>query len=314
MALTLSNSNYNGETLEMLYTVTGVGNEVVRKGATTLLTKVAKKKSLPKLSQSNRPIGTYTDGAPSSDTVTTTYAERSLDPKKMTVYEEFTPTDFLEGIWEEFQSQGDFTNLELNSRLVQAIIELYEDGIGEHMSELFFQGDTGSATAALAYFNGIITRAIPDANVINPPPLGNISAGSFFDILKATWNAIPNKFLEDPDFALYVNTSDWKLMQTANVELRKDFVGVFGQSLETMFQTNKIKHFSGMPQHYILGAKVTASPAKSNLFTSVWFPFDDESMIIDKVLPNSREWFFRLDFTADANYREASEIVLYEPA
>lgn len=313
MALTLSNSNYDGEVLENLYTVLSVGNEIGRKGAATPLTRVSKKKSLPKLSRTSRPIGTYTAGAPSSDTVTTTYSERSLEPKDMMVYEEFIPSQF-DDVWQAFQSVGDFTNLELNTRLMMAILELYEDGIGEHMSELFFNGDTGSGTPELAYFDGIVTRAIADANVINPTPAGNITGSNFFDILAATWQAIPDKFIDDPDYTLMLNTTDYKLMMAANTELKRDFVGVFGQSLETMYQTNKIKHFTGMPQNYILGAKVAASEARSNLFLSTWVPPEDENVRVDRVSNASDTWFLRINLKADANYREASEIVLYEPA
>ena len=313
MALTLSNSNYDGEALEQLYTVLSTGNEVGRKGAATVLPGIAKKKSIPKLSRSTRPIGTYTSGSPTSDTVTTTYAERSIEPKNMMVYEEFIPEEFFD-VWKAFQSAGDFTNLELNTTLLMAILELYEDGIGEHLSELYFQGDTGSATPALAYFNGIITRAAADANVVKPTPVGNITAGNFFDILSAVWNAIPAKFIDDPDFKLMVNTTDYKLMQSANTSLKKDFVGVFGQSLENMYQTNRIEHFSGMPQHHILGAKVSASEARSNLFLGVWVDPMNENVRVDRVANNSDEWFLRINLRADANYREASEIVLYEPS
>lgn len=313
MALTLSNSNYNGEVLETLYTVLGVGNEIGKKGACTFLPSIAKKKSLPKLSRSTRPIGTYTSGAPSTDTVTTTYAERSIDPKNMMVYEEFIPEEFQD-VWEAFQSVGDFTNLELNQRLMMAIFDLYADGIGEHMSELFFQGDTGSGTATLAYFNGLITRASADANVVKPTPAGNITAANFFDILAACWLAVPDKFIDDPDFFFAVNTTDYKLMQTANTELKKDFVGVFGQSLETMYQTNKIQHFTGMPQHHIVGYKVNASEARSNAFLGSWVNPDQESVRVDRVSNSSDTWFIRINLKSDMNYRESSEIVLYEPS
>lgn len=313
MALTLSNTNYDGEVLEQIYAVMGIGNEVGRKGAATVIPDISLKKSLPKLSRTNRPFGTYTAGAPTADTVTTSYAERTLEPADMMLYEEFIPNEFHD-VWKAFQSVGDFTNLELNKKLMMAILELYEDGMGEHMSELFWSADTGSGTPTLAYFNGLVTRGMADPNVINPTPLGAITGANFFEILSATWNAIPNKLLEDPDFALHMNTTDYKLMQTANTELRKDFVGVFGQSLESMYQNNKIKHFSGFPQNYILGGKAVASEAKTNMFLGVWVPHEMENVRVDRVSNASDTWFVRINAKADANYREASEIVLYEPA
>lgn len=312
MALTLANTNYNGEVLENLYVVTGVGNEVVEKGAAKLHVDISTKKALPRLSQTADPIGDYQADAPAGATATTTYAERELVVEPMTVYETFLPTTF-HNIWEKFKSAGDFTNLELNAELMNAILELYKNGIGVQMSKLFWQGDkTLGAGNALNKFNGIVTKAKADANVIKPTPAGNITDANFMDILAAVWAAIPDKFIDDPDFVLHVNTTDFKTMQAGNTALKKEFVGVFGQGLEEMYQMKKIKHFQGMPRHHIVGAKVT-NGEDSNLNLGVWVSPDDESAVIDKVSNNGRNWFLRLDFKADANYRCSEELVLYTP-
>ena len=313
MALTLGNSNYNGEVLENLFLVLGIGNEVMAKGAAQLHVDIAKKKSLPVLSQTADPFGDYQVDAPAGETVTTTYAERELNPLPMTMYETFLPKTFT-GIWKTWQSTGDFTNLELNSQLVNAIIELYKNGIGTQMSKLFWQGDTTlGAGNALNKFNGIVTRAKLDGSVIKPTPAGNITAANFMDILAAVWAAIPDKFIDDPDFVLHVNTTDWKTMQAGNTTLKQAFVGVFGMEMETMYNTNKIKHFQGMPRHHIVGARTTMGD-DSNLNLGVWVEAESEAFVIDKIAANGRNWFFRLDATADANYRIASELVLYTPA
>lgn len=313
MALTLTNTNYNGEVLENLYLVTGVGNEVIQKGAAKLHTDISTKKALSRLSQTANPIGDYVAAAPSSETATTTYAERELVVQPMTVYETFVPKTFHD-LWDKWKSVGDFTNLELNSELLNAILDLYKDGIGTQMAKLFWQGDTTLAAAnPLNKFNGIVTRAIADANVIKPTPAGNITASNFMDILSAVWNAIPDKFIDDPDFVINVNTTDFKVMQTANTALKEAFVGVFGMSIDTMFQEKKIKHFQGMTRHHIVAAKST-NDERSNLNMGVWVDPDSEDAIVDKVANNSRQWFIRLDFKADANYRISEEVVLYEPA
>lgn len=312
MSLTLSNTNYNGEVLANLYKVLGVGNEVVQKGAAKLYTGVAKKLSLPKLSQTADPIGAYTTGAPNAVTATTTYAERSLDPNKMTVYETFIPSAFLP-LWKEFQSTGDLTNIELNAQLLNAILEMYADGIGTHMSKLFFQGDTTLTGTALVHMNGVVTRAIADANVVKPTPQGDITAESFADILASTWQSIPDKYLDDPDYVLHVNTTDWKIMQAGNTKLKESFTGVFGMGLEDMYNLKRIKHFQGMPRHHILGARVT-NDETSNLCMGVWVDPSEEAVLVDRVAPNSHTWFLRLDFQADANYRCSEDLVLYEPA
>lgn len=312
MALTLANSNYNGEVLENLYLVTGVGNEVIQKGSAKLYTDIAERKALPLLSQTANPIGDYAAGVPGAETATTSYAERQLVMNPMTVYETFIPTTFHD-LWKKWQSVGDFTNLELNSELLNAILDLYKNGIGRQMSANFWAGDTNlGAGNPLNKFDGILTRAIADANVIKPAPAGNITAANFMDILAAVWAAIPDHLIDDPDFVLHVNTTDWKTMQSANTALKQAFVGVFGMGMEEMYNLKKIRHFQGLTRHHILGAKVT-NDESSNLCLGVWVDPDQESVIVDKVANNSRQWFLRLDFKADANYRSATELVLYEP-
>jgi hypothetical protein len=312
MALTLSNSNYNGEVLANLYKVLGVGNEVVSKGAAKLITDISTKMALPRLSQTADPIDDYVQGSPTSDTATTSYAERELVMGKGTVYEEFVPTTFHD-IWDKWKSNGDFTNLELNAELLNAIIDLYRNGIGTQMAKLFWQGDNDlAAHNPLNMFDGIVTRAKLDANVIKPTPAGNITDQSFVEILAACWAAIPDKYIDDPDFVLHVNTTDWKTMQVGNTKLKEAFTGVFGMGMETMYNTKKIKHFQGMPRHTVVGARVTGGD-DSNLNLGVWVDPDSESVIVDKVANNSREWFIRIDFKADANYRYSEDLLLYTP-
>jgi len=312
MALTLTNTNYNGEVLENLYLVTGVGNEVVEKGAAKLHVDISTKKALPRISQTVDPIGDYQAGAPGGETATTTYAERELVVEPMTVYETFLPKTFHD-LWKKWQSIGDFTNLELNNELLNSVLELFKSGIGTQMSKLFWQGDkTLGAANPLNKFNGIITRAKLDANVIKPTPAGNITDQSFVDILAAVWAAIPDKFLDDPDFVLHVNTTDWKTMQAGNTKLKEAFVGVFGMNMETMYNEKRIKHFQGIPRHHIVGAKVTTGE-DSNLNMGVWVDPVSEVPLVDRVANNSPQWFLRLDFKADANYRVPEELVLYTP-
>ena len=311
--LTLSNTNYNGEALESIYTVVGVGNEVVQKGSAKVFPGIADKLALPRMTQTEDPIGPYFEDVPDSETVTTTYAERQLLMEEASLYEEFNPTDFSR-IWDAFQSAGDFTNLELNSNLLNSILARYENGIGTQVSKLFWQGDKSlPASNKLARIDGIVTKMIADSNVIKPTPQGNITAANYFDILAAVWQAIPDKYLDDPDFILHVNTSDYKVMQAANTNVKKDFVGVFGMSLDDMYQQKKIRHFQGMKRHHIVGARVT-NDEESNLCMGVYVMAENEEPIVSRVANNGRKWFVRIDMKLDANYRAGEDAVLYEPA
>lgn len=308
---TLSNTNYNGEVLEVLYQVFGIGNEIVEKGAARLLSDISTKKALPKISQTDSPIGDYVDGEPSSDTVTSTYAERELVMQKMTLYEEFKPTDW-HNLWKMWQSVGDMTNLAANPQILAAVLALYQNGIGRQISKNFWQGDTTlGAGNALNKFNGIVTRAAADATVIDVANIGAITKSNVIEVLEDFWAAIPDKFQDDEDFRIHMNTTDWKYLQQANNDIKKSSVGVLNQSIQDLFLQKRIVHFQGLPASSIVGARTT-NDDNSNLFLGVWVDPEAEEPVIAKKNAAGRTWFVRIDFKADANYREGSEIVLYQ--
>lgn len=310
MALTLSNSNYGGEVLEKIFLELGLGNEIAKESIAEVVTDQAGDFSLPRMSGTTLPIGVYTETAPTSDTITVTYAERKLSMAKGTIYLEFIPSRWHGTLWKLWQSVGDFTNLEMNTKLVSAILDTIMDKAGLHYSLLAFQGDTSQlASTKMHFIDGWVTRAIADANVIKPTPAGNITASNFADILAATWSAIPSHLIKDPDFTLKIDTTTWKLMQTSNVDLTKSFAGVLGSNLaDAKYLTSKMIPFDGMKSNHILGSK------SDNLFAGFWVDLENEGMRIDRVANNSHTWFMRLDIKMDVNYASSKEIVLYEPS
>jgi hypothetical protein len=310
MALTLSNSNYGGEVLEKIFLELGLGNEIAKENIATVVTDQAGKFSLPKMAATSLPIGVYTDVAPTADTIAISYAERSLDMAKATIYMEFLPSAWHGTLWKLWQSVGDFSNLQLNTQLASAIMDLIMNKAGMHYSLLAFQGDTDLAAGTkMHYIDGWVTRAIADANVIKPTPAGNITSANFAEVLAAVWAAIPSHLIKDPDYTLKVDTTLWKLMQTSNIELVKAFAGVLGSNLaDAKYLTSKIIPFDGMKANHMLGSK------SDNLYAGFWVDLDNEGWRIDRVAANSNTWFMRLDIKLDVNYVCPSEIVLYEPA
>lgn len=310
MALTLSNSNYGGEVLEKIFLELGLGNEVARENVATMVTDQAGDFSLPKMAASTLPIGVYTATAPTSDTITVTYSERKLSMAKGTIYLEFVPSAWHGTLWKLWNSVGDFTNLEMNTKLMSAILDLIMDKAGLHYSLLAFQGDTTLAAGTKMHFiNGWVTRALADSSVIKPTPAGNITSNNFADILAAFWQAIPSHLIKDPDFTAKIDTTVWKLMQTSNVELTKAFAGVLGSNLsDAKYLTSKLIPFDGMKSNHILGSK------SDNLYAGFWVNLENEGIRIDRVANNSHTWFLRMDIKLDVNYISSGEVVLYYPS
>lgn len=310
----VGNSIYSGDFLDFLYLVMDVGNETVEQGSTRVLTGIAKERALPKLSQTSRPLSTYTTGKPSADTVTTTYAERTINPQKMTLFEDFLPEDFF-NVFPSWQPVGDLSNLRQNPELLADAIELYFNNAGTQMSELFWQGDTTAAVGSgLEHFNGIVTRLKSDPNAIAVTPAGVITKANVIDRVSEVWQAIPNKFRKDKDFAIHMNTEDFKLLQLANLDAKKTTTGVLTTDIERLFLESRIMDYDGLPKDHIVGAKGMADSDDSNLFLGYWVELESENPVIDKVDNAGKLWFVRLDVKADANYRVAEEIVFYEPS
>lgn len=312
--MNVGNTSYAGDFLSFLYQVFFVGNQVINKGSARVLTGIAKKRALPKISQTADPLGDYTSGVPSSETVTTTYAEVSIEPKEMTLYEEFLPEDFL-AVWEKWQPVGDFTNLKHNPEFLADVIELYNNNAGTQLSKLFWQGDDSLAAGnALNKFDGIITLAKADANVIDVTPAGAITKANVVDRVEEVWAACPDKFIDDPDWVIHMNTTDYKLLQQFNNDAKKTTVGVLSQELQDLFLNKRIVHYTGLPKNYIVGAKGIADSDQSNLFFGFYVGLSDENPRMDYKENAGRLMFIRLDLKASCAYREGSEIVLYSPS
>jgi hypothetical protein len=311
--ITISSSDYNGDFTAFLYLVMSVGNETVAKGAARIVSGIAKKRALPKISQTADPWGDYDSGAPTADTVTTTYAERSLEPGKMMLYEEFLPEDLWD-IWEKWHPVGDFSNLEQNPEFLADVIALYANNGGTQLSKLFWQGDTTlGAGNPLNKHNGIITRVKTDPNVIAVTPAGIITKASVVDRVADVWNAIPDKFMEEPSFLIHMNTTDFKLLQEANNDAKKTTVGVLDETIRRLFLEKRIVHYQGLPKNHILGAVSMPDSEMSNLYIGYYVEPTRENPVIMKVNNSGKTWFVRIDAKQDANYKEGSEIVFYEP-
>ena len=314
MALTLANSNYNGDHLNVIYKVFDTGNEVAEQALAVIETGIKKKRSLPKLSSTDNPFGDYSADAPSADTTTITYAERALDPSPMQMFLKFLPEDF-DDVWPDWQPGGDFTNATLNAELLSAILEINENAMGRQIAQLFYQGDTTLAAAApMNKFNGLVTRAIADANVPKITPAGVITVNNVVAIVKDFWTNIPDYFINNPDYVMQMNMTDYRLLQLANIALKEAFEGVLDLAELNMFITTKIVPLVSMPKNYILGAVANVNRMDSNQFMGVDQDEKTEVPRIEKMANGSKYYFIRIDVKADANYREASELLLYKPA
>lgn len=304
------NTNYGGTVSEILYTVLGVGNEVVANDSAFLETNVTGKKSLPRLSATAKPLAAYKASPETSDaTQTTSYAENTLEVERLMVYEEITAEDFAD-IWPEWQSVNGTTNLEISPALLNAIMELKANSLGLHVAELAWQGDTGGG-AGLDLIDGWLKQFEADANVIDVTNQGLIDATTIVPIIEAVWNAIPEHLFSNQDMCIHMSTNNFRLLQTVNLGLKESTVGVLDTAVGRLFLEKRIKHYASMPDTHIVAA-VGSTERRSNLVMGVYVP--EEAVRIARTSNLSDVFGMRLDMRLGVSYRAGEEIVLYKGA
>jgi len=309
MAVTITSTAYNGDVVSDIYKIFGTGFEVIEKGSARVETGIRTKRALPSMQLADDPVGAY-ERTPTGETADTDYEERSLSMTEAMLYELINLDDWHE-IWDQFASAGStFTNLALNPEIARAVFELYKNKVGKQFSELFWNGDVSGSGDLI---NGIITLAAADSDVIDVTNVGVITSANVIDVLEDVYQAIPAQFIDDEDYAIHMSTIDWKKLQSANVQAKKSTTGVLTTNVENMYLNHRIKHYSGIPENTIVGAKGTLGTDSNLVFG--FFATPDAELAAPKIMPlqnNSDQWFVRVNFKLGAQYREGSEIVLYQ--
>ena len=315
MAITVTSTNYNGELNEFLYKVMGLGAQTALKGGYHLIPGVNMKEQLDKLITTEDPFTDYTEDTPSTGENATTKTKRELSPLKFTVWGKIEPSVWLP-VWRRYRSQGTLTQLTANPQFLADVFDLVKNSSARQLDKLFWQGDTAAGgSSPLRFFDGVIKKieADSDSDVTFVTPAGTITQANVVDILQAVYTAMPDKFFDDPDFKIHMNTSDFKLLQFFNNDAKKTTVGVLTQDIQRLFLEKRIEHFTNLPASKIVAAK-TSNAQDSNLVLGMYADLESEIMgmkIEKKELSNITR--YRFDGMGDTQYRYGGDIVYYKP-
>lgn len=316
MAVTVTSTNYNGTLDEFLYKVMGLGSETAEKGGYYLKAGINYKDQLDKLIADEDPFTDYTDDTPVAGESAVAKTKRDLNPQKFTVWGSITPSVWLP-VWRKYQAIGTLTQLSANPQFLADVFELVANTAKRQLDKLFWQGDTAAGGASpLRFFDGIIKKieADSDGDVINVVPAGAITQANVVDRLQDVYSAILDKFFDDPDYRIMMNTGDFKLLQFFNNDAKKTTVGVLDETIKRLFLEKRIVHFTNLPASHIIAAK-TMNAESSNFVLGMYASLEDEIMglkIEKKDLSNITR--YRFDGMADAQYRYGGDIVYYKPA
>lgn len=312
MGVVKTDTNFNGSVANIIYKDVAEGNEVIEEGIARLELRVRDKVELGSLRQTARPFDAYAT-TPTGDSVTTNYDKRNLSVFKLMAYEEFDPQDWLD-FWEKWGSAGTMTELRMNSAFMADLFELLSENMGSHIAELFFAGDTGGVVAKLAYFDGLVTKALADANVIDAVTDGVITALNIKTVLSNVVDAIPEKDYKNDKYKILVSMADYKLIQRANTTVKEANDGFLDDTVKDMFEQKRIIPFVNMPKNYMVATRV-GTDQMSNLVLGFWFDQKNEErdMRVDRLANNSDDWFYRMNIRLGMNYVYSENVILYSP-
>lgn len=310
MAITKTNTEYNGSVVMFIFKTFFATLGAVQQGVARLETGVRYKTALPQLSVSEYPAGDYSEDFPATDTVALDYLERYLEPKAATVGFKIVPKNWMK-IWDKWASTGNLTQLQLNPEFLKDVLALVIDANVRQNDELFWQGSAVHANTKLRTIEGIITRALVDVEVVDIVNQGVITDVNIFDVLTACHAEMASHVRNNPNFVFCMNEDDYLILQNKNTSIKSAFDGLLNDSVKNMFNSKRVIPFHGIPKNTIVST-IGTNGDDSNLVSSFYFTLEDEVTGID--ISNdagSKTKKVRYDYMIDANYNDGSLIGLY---
>lgn len=313
MAITVNATNYDGSLDEFVYLVMGLGNDVAQKGAIHMIPNVSSKIQLDYMTTEEDPFNDYSDAQPSFTGVTTKY-KNDLEPQKFQMDGIITPSAWM-SVWKKYSSKGNLTGLRANPALLRDVIMLIKNAANNQLSKLIWQGDTAAGGASpLRFFDGLIKLIDASADTINVTPAGAITQANVSAILESVYTAIPDKFIENPDFKIIMSTADFRLLQLFNNSVNETTNGILAKNVQRLFLEQRIEHFQYLPKNHIIGA-VAKQTEDSNLVLGMYYDLEQEfnAININYIGSHDMRVGYRVNMMAGVQCRYFGDIVFYEP-
>lgn len=304
MAITIKNTNYNGEVLEQLLTVATTNNEIVTKGLIHVIPNVSKKISIPRLRTSKMLQKQKENPQVSDSKGGFDYSEKALEPVDFMAFTVFNPRTF-EQVWRPFQPKGDLVFAELppqaQNQLLDALSKQVQFELGGH----YVNGEAGSDDDHL--FNGILTQAAKDTDVI----VVKSDSTKMLDRLAAVRKSIPIAIRENPNLRILMSVSDFDKYDDELTAREYKNLDETTRNIKR-YKDIKIETIAAWPDDLIVATLCSPDAMTSNLFAAVNLQDDEHVIKIDRVSNMSELYFFKMLMKADTNIAFGEEFVVLD--
>ncbi|MDF7809919.1 hypothetical protein [Hymenobacter sp. YC55] len=305
MSLTISDVSYAGEAASNFIVKSVVGNEIVSGGHAYVKDGIKKEFTIPRFQVGD--VIQDRQATPTSPKGAATVDGRKLVPADYMLYDEFNPRDF-EDHWFAAQLNPTLIDRRLPVTVESVIIQEYLKQHNKWLGGAILRGDT-SRTDSLKYFNGIVTRAIADAEVPKVASPVVLTVNNIAQAFRSTLNRVSADVLYEPGlkfFVSYKTAQLWEEAQQNPAALKGVDMTLAGIN---RFSGRTIVPLFGMPDNTILLGKGSA-----DMGSNIWVGMnsvDDATVQFMKLQANSELYFIKMLMKVDTNYGYGQELALY---
>ena len=252
------------------------------------------------------------DGCSRTPAGTTTFTQKTLTVGAIAISEDLCVKDLI-GFWTQtMMKEGANSENEVPTDINQLWLDTKMNKLKNQLAISDFQGDTGSGTNNLSYYDGLLKLVDADGSVLD----GNtgavtvatgISTANVLTILDAMWSEIPENISEESDLALWMPISVYKkyviALKNANLFHFKGEDGI-----EVLYGTNlKIKKTVGLPGVADFERMVIMRDSNCTIGVD---GTGDEDQVEVKVNPmTNKSVFYDVTFKRGVQYAFGDEIV-----
>jgi hypothetical protein len=300
--LGLNTTNYSGELLEHILTLTTTRNELAEKGLIMIIPGIHKAVSIPRIKSGKMLQKRKEDPQKSDSKGDFTYSEKKLEPHDMMAFTVFNPRSF-EHIWKAYQPKGDLVFSELPPNIQTVLIGELLKQTEKELGFLYINGVYAEGTNDGLLMNGILTQAALDEDVVKVAT----EAATMLGRLKELRAGIPTTLRNDPALRILMSVEDFDTYddELTNLMVKgKDATEVNARRYKGI----PIETLVDWPQGLIVATPCSMS-ADGNLYAAVNLQDDENVIQIDKWANASELYFFKMLMKADTNIGFGEEFI-----
>ena len=252
------------------------------------------------------------DGCSRTPAGTTTFTQKTLTVGAIAISEDLCVKDLI-GFWTQtMMKEGANTEAEVPGAIEKLWLDTKMNKLKNQLAISDFQGDTGSGTNNLSYYDGLLKIVDADGTVID----GNtgavtvatgITTTNVLTILDAMWTAINVNIDSEADLALWMPTSVYKkyviALKNANLFHVKGEDGI-----ETLYGTDlRIRKSIGLPS--TAGTERMIIARDSNITIGVDGTSDEDAVDVRVNPATNKSVFYDVTFKRGVQYAFGDEIV-----